>query len=252
MLEMTEPRLRALLESNRGVELTWLSLGNLPILESAIEAGAQTIVIDAQHGLWDRHAIEVAAMIAGRTIPLIVRVAENAGLAIGEALDTGAEGVMVPLVETAAEAAEAVAAAHFPPFGRRSGGGIRPVSSGFAAYAAAARRRTVVGVMIETREGLRNVASIAATPGLDFVLIGTGDLGLSLESAAGDESTLDTACDAILAACRAARLPCGIFTLDAGQARRRRAEGYDLVVVASDVLLVNRAFRSAIEEFQVS
>jgi 2-dehydro-3-deoxyglucarate aldolase/4-hydroxy-2-oxoheptanedioate aldolase len=184
--------------------------------------------------------------------PLIVRVAENTALAIGEALDAGAEGVMVPLIETAGEAADAVAAAHFPPFGRRSGGGVRPVSSGFAVYAAAARQRTIVGVMIETREGLVNVAAIAATPGLDFVLIGTGDLALSLESTADDQAMLNNACNDILTACRAAKLPCGIFTLDTEQARRRRAEGYELVVVASDVLLVNQAFRSAIAGFHAS
>ena len=88
-----------------------------------LDAGSVLIIIDLQHGLWDRASLENAiGLIAGKTVPL-VRVAENTPHAIGTALDAGALGVIVPLVETPAEAEAAVAAAKYPPLGRRSGGG---------------------------------------------------------------------------------------------------------------------------------
>src|SRR5262249_40550256 len=135
--------------------------------------------LDQQHGLWERGQLESAIGLIGRTSVPLVRVAENAPLAIGTALDAGALGVIVPLVETAAEAAAAVASAQHPPKGRGSGGGVRRLK-GFKAYAAAAKDRLLVAVMIETRTGVENAAAIAAVPGVDLVLIGSGDLALSL------------------------------------------------------------------------
>lgn len=161
----------------------WMSIGSATIIELAGAAGADAIVIDVQHGLWNRTNLEAAVGAVAPAASALVRVAENTALAIGQALDTGAEGVIVPLIEDGAAAAQAVAAARFPPQGHRSGGGVRPLASGFMDYCAIANERTVVGVMIETVRGVENASAIARTPGVDFVLIGTGDLALSLGAA---------------------------------------------------------------------
>ena len=80
---------------------------------------------------------------------MLVRLADLQPASIAEALDAGAEGVLAPLVETAEQARALAAAAHYPPKGVRSGGGVRP-GRDFAAYVARARTQTIVGAMIET------------------------------------------------------------------------------------------------------
>jgi len=241
--------LRERLAEGAALGVIWLSLGAPALAELAAQAGADALVLDLQHGLWDRAGLEAAVGLAAPRCPVLVRVAENSARAIGEALDAGAEGVLVPLVETPEEAAAAVAAARYPPEGRRSGGGVRPLAAGFGPYVAHARARTLVGVMIETRAGVADAAGIAAVPGLDLVFLGTGDLMLSHADEPDPAGATEAACARVLAACRAAGLPCGAFTPDAAAAVARRAEGHALTVVASDLPEIMGAFAGAARRF---
>lgn len=219
----------------------WLSLGAVPLAEIAAEQRPDAVVLDGQHGLWDVVSTHAAlAAIAPHATPL-VRVAANTGHAIGSALDAGAQGVIVPLIDDAAQAAAAVAAARFPPHGNRSGGGFRPLRD-FPGYIAACATDTLVALMIETRAGLDNVAAIAAVPGIDMLFVGPGDLGLAL----GDPAALEPAIAAILAASQAAGMQCGIFTGDAETARRRIAQGFVFVVAAEDLGLNRRGIAAAL------
>jgi 2-keto-3-deoxy-L-rhamnonate aldolase RhmA len=223
----------------------WMSMGSTTLVELAGAAQADAVIIDMQHGLWDRASLEQAAGAVAEGTPALVRVAENSPIAIGQALDTGAEGVIVPLIESAEEAALAVAAARFPPQGRRSGGGVRPLAGGFLDYCATANERTVVGVMIETSRGVDNAGEITRTPGVDFVLIGTGDLALSL--GAGDN---EKACRVVLQACRDAKIACAIYTHNAEQAAARANEGYAMVIAANDISIVTQGFTEAMRRFR--
>lgn len=248
MFDPTRPSLRSRLAQKAPLGAFWISLGSASVIEIAARAKPDAIVIDAQHGLFDRQSIEHAVGAASRHVPVLVRTAENSPIAIGQALDAGAEGVIVPLIETDQQAADAVAAGRFPPHGHRSAGGVRPLAHDFASYCAQANAHTVVGVMIETERGVRNAVAVAGTPGIDFVLIGTGDLAMSLGVAPGDPRH-EQACRGVLEACRAARLPCAIFTGDADAAIARRRQGYNLVVVANDIDIVARGFSSALTRF---
>jgi 2-dehydro-3-deoxyglucarate aldolase/4-hydroxy-2-oxoheptanedioate aldolase len=226
----------------------WLALGSAALAEASARAKPDAIVIDMQHGLWTRRELEAAIGVAPADLPVLVRVAELSAMAIGEALDAGAEGVIVPLVETAKQAARAVRLAHYPPRGKRSGGGVRPLAD-FVDYVESARHDTVVIVMIETARGLANAARIARTPGVDMVFIGTGDLSLSLGAFPGSGHLVDSACAEIHQACRAAWTPCGIFTGTVEAARRRREQGYRMVVTANDIDLVQSGFARATARF---
>jgi 2-keto-3-deoxy-L-rhamnonate aldolase RhmA len=237
--------LKASLRDPSGVGVFWFATGVPTLVDIALTAGPQAVVVDLQHGLWDRRTLEQVIGDIGNRVPLIARLSTGSATMIGEALDAGAEGVLIPLVESAAQAAACVEAAHYPPHGCRSGGGIRPVINGFAPYVAASRSRTTVGVMIETAEGLAQVEAIAATPGLDFVFIGTTDLALSLDCFPNIDARHAEACRRILRACQAADVPCGLFTTSPEEAARRIAEGYRLVVVANDIALLSAGFRNA-------
>jgi len=244
--------LRARLARGSPIGAFWMSTGSTAVMEIAAEAAPDAIVIDAQHGLYDRVGLEHAVGLAARRVPVLVRTANASAIAISQALDTGAEGVLVPLIETDEQAAAAVAAARFPPHGSRSGGGVRPLTHDFARYYAAANDRTVVGLMIETQRGVRNAGAIAHTKGIDFVFIGTGDLAVSLGGFPNVGARHEEACQAVLAACRGANVPCGIFTMSAEAAAQRRAEGFAFVTVADDIGVTARGFKAAITKFQGS
>jgi 2-dehydro-3-deoxyglucarate aldolase/4-hydroxy-2-oxoheptanedioate aldolase len=142
------------------------------------------------------------------------------------------------MISNAAECASAVAAAHYPPLGRRSGGGARP-GADFAAYRTAMAEHMLVAVMIETAAGVEAAAAIAAVPRLGMIFVGPNDLSLALGEAQGS-AAFEAALARVLAAGRAASVPVGIYTGNADQAAARAAQGYQFVVVASDVQL-NRA-----------
>jgi 2-keto-3-deoxy-L-rhamnonate aldolase RhmA len=249
MFESGSSHLRKRLAEGPAIGAFWLTLGSVALCEIAARAKPDAIVIDMQHGLWDRSSMEAAIGAIPSSIPALVRVAENGVHCIGQALDAGAEGVLVPLVESAAEAYAAVAATRYPPSGRRSGGGVRPLAN-FADYVEAANRDIVLCVMIETAEGVRNAKEIAATPGVDLIFIGTGDLALSLGTFPIADPRHDQACATIHDACHAANIPCGVFSSSPAAAIGRRAQGYQMVVTANDIDLVADGFHQAMSMFR--
>src|SRR5256885_8812564 len=110
----------------------------------------------------------------------VVGVPGNAPATIMKALDLGAYGIIVPLINGAEDAAKAVAACRYPPVGMRSSGPVRAVHYGGADYLAQANGEIVVMAMIETKEGLANLDAICATPGPDAVYIRPADLSFAL------------------------------------------------------------------------
>jgi len=110
--------------------------------------------------------------------PAFVRVPGHEFGLIGQALDTGASGVIVPCVDTPRQAREAVNAAKFPPLGKRSYGARRPIDFRGRGYAETANRDIMLIVQIESPEAIENVDAIAATPGVDALFLGPDDLML--------------------------------------------------------------------------
>lgn len=235
---------KARLATGDSLGCLWLTLGSPSLAEIAAEAKPDAIVLDCQHGLWDRRTLEMAIGLVRHRVSVMVRTADASDSAIGTALDAGAEGVIVPLIEHAETARSVVDAAHYPPRGRRSGGGIRPLAD-LAGYLDWVRENTFVAAMIETATGLENAAAIAATPGLDMVFIGTGDLALSLGAMGDNAEALPRAMKAIKDACDAAGTPSGSFSAGREQAEARKSEGFRLVVYGDDMTVTRNGFRDA-------
>lgn len=252
MFDTNHRSLRERLARREPLGVFWMSTGSVAVIELAANAKPDAIVLDAQHGLWDRLSIEYAVGAASRHAPVLVRTADGSPAAIGQALDAGAEGVVVPLIEDQRQAEAAVSSARFPPKGNRSAGGVRPLSQGFVNYYAQANAGTVVGVMVETERGVQNAPAIAGTPGIDFVLIGSGDLAVSLGTFPKPDTRHEKACRAVLDACNASGVPCAIFTNSVDTAIQRRREGYALVVIASDIDVLTGGFTSAITQFNAA
>ena len=155
----------------------WLSIACVHTAEMMAHAGFDWLVVDLQHGIIDY--TDLAAMlpaISGAPTTPLVRVASNNLPEINKVLDAGAMGVIVPLVNTAEQAAAAVSACLYPPDGTRSFGPTRAAMWGGRGYAQEANGQIACIVMVETQEGLDNLDAIVATPHLGGVYVGPADL----------------------------------------------------------------------------
>ena len=164
------------------------------------------IWIDGQHGQLGYQDV-LAHVRACNLIqkPAIVRVPGHDSGAIGLALDTGADGVIVPVVDNAEQAAQAVKAAKFPPIGGRSYGGRRPIDLRGRLYSDTANEDTLLLVQIESPEAIKNAERIAALPGVDALFLGPDDIslrrGLGMNTPRSKE-TLGDDMEAVVTACR--------------------------------------------------
>jgi 4-hydroxy-2-oxoheptanedioate aldolase len=192
------------------------------------------IGLDAQHGFYDDRSVRDALhVITG--VDVLVRVRALDAGEIGRALDAGARGVVVPMIESTEAAARAAAAVRYPPVGSRSWGPFAPYWGRAEVGVEEANRQVVCGVMVETRLGLDNVEEIAATPGVDMVFVGPYDLALSLgialdELIAGDTGELP----AIVSACRANDVIPGVYAGSPARARQLAGMGFEVLAARTD------------------
>ena len=234
-------QLRAILAERRPALGLWASIPSPLTAEAAAAAGADYVVVDQQHGAVgpDGLMAMLQGISAGGAAPL-VRAGRNDPWLIGHALDLGALGVIVPMVDDAAQAARAVAACRYAPEGERSYGPVRPPASAAAPLCL---------VMVETRAGLENVEAIARTPGLDGIYLGPSDLALSL----GLQPTLRLEHPPVLEAIEHVRATCeregvltGLHCLVAEDAARYADRGFALITAAGDLLYLRDALARAL------
>ena len=236
------PYVNPLLARWRAGETTfglWATTANAALGEYAASTGVDWILWDMQHGLVaDSDLAGLFRTVLGRPVVPLVRVGANDPLLIGRALDAGAAGVVVPLVNTPQEAMAAAQACHFPPDGVRSFGPNR-VTLVTGTLDPRVIQDIACVVMVETAVGLANVEAIAATPGVDAILVGPSDLALGLGLAYDDRGKPhQRAVRRILEACRTHGVAAGIV-LGSGEAARRHADmGFQFMNVASDLGLV--------------
>jgi 4-hydroxy-2-oxoheptanedioate aldolase len=202
--------------------------------------GYDYVGIDTQHSpLSEAQAAVLVRRLVNAPYAAIVRVSKNDHAFIGRLLDAGADGIIVPMVSTAADAAAAVSACRYPPEGLRSFG---PYRSDLGYDLPALQERVSCFVMIETSEGLANVRDICAVPGLAGVYIGPGDLsiGLGLDAMlAFSTDQLQEPVRAIKAACAEFGLIMGSHSLNATDARRWVGRGAQLVSLGADSVMLS-------------
>lgn len=224
----------------------WSVIDSPVSTEWLAHVGWDYVALDLQHGLigYDGmvrglQAIDSAAGPAG-----VVRVEANDPTYIGKALDAGARMVIVPLVDSAEDAARAVSAARYPPAGIRSYGPMRSQLR-VGPVPAESNRDTAVVAMIETPDGLANVEAICAVAGLDGVYVGPSDLRLAVGGASTTDVSVDDAFEAALVrvqkAAAAAGIAAGIHTAAGDDAARRLAQGYTFATVSSDLTHMRNA-----------
>jgi 2-keto-3-deoxy-L-rhamnonate aldolase RhmA len=212
--------------------------------------GADFALFDMEHtGLGYETFKHLVAGCRGLGVAPLVRVPASEYHFIARALDMGAHGVMVPMVESRAQAERIVAAAHYPPHGRR-GAAFGVAHDDFLAGSPAekmraARERTLVIVQIETEHGLANLDEIAATPGVDVIWLGHFDLTNFLGIPGQfDHSDYLAAVRRIVAAARANNKPAGFMVADAEWARAYWDHGFHMIAYALDHMLFQNALQA--------
>ena len=231
----------------------WISCDSVYVAEMMARAGFDWLCIDMQHGLLDYNDVRamLPAISTTDTMPF-VRVPWNEPHIIMKALDAGAYGVIVPLVNSREEAEKAVWSVRYPPDGGRSFGPIRAGMYAGRGYVNHANDEIAVIAMIETAEALDNLDEICSTPGLDAVYIGPSDLAYAIGlQAAGDNSDpkhVETV-NHIYATARKHGCHVGIHTGSLEYTKRYLEQGFDLVMLGSDTAfmgrLANQELRSA-------
>jgi 2-keto-3-deoxy-L-rhamnonate aldolase RhmA/transcriptional regulator with XRE-family HTH domain len=209
------------------------------------DAGADFVLIDLEHTGWGiPQVLPLLATARSETISPIVRVPGSARHQVSAVLDAGAEGVVVPMVADAAEAARVVEAARFArPEGRRGFGLVYPdqVANGVPEAIAAADAETMVILFIETMQGLENVEEIAATPGVDVLWVGEYDLSLSMGIPGEiDDPRIKDAEKRVVAACEQAGISAGILCASVEAARAMRELGFRMIALGTDINLYSR------------
>ena len=207
-------------------------------------AGVESISLDMQHGAIESADVLalVQAIRAGGATPL-ARLAWNRPELIMKALDYGIEGLICPMINSAAEAAAFVRAAKYPPVGNRSFGPFRASMVYDGDYFAGANAATLCFAMIETAGAVEELEEIAATPGLDGLYIGPWDLSLSLgrpeQGNFGDAELLAVFDRVQEVAARHGQFT-GVFTVRPEDARAMEARGFDLVTWGTEELMFQR------------
>jgi 4-hydroxy-2-oxoheptanedioate aldolase len=231
------------LRTGRGLVGYWVGSDNAAMTERIARIGYDYVCLDAQHGLLDASgclrglfAIDAAAP-AGGTVG-VVRVSVNRPEEIGRALDAGAAAVIVPLVNSAAEAVAAARACRYPPAGVRSYGPVRS-SLRTGPDPDVADQTVACVVMIETLAGLNHVEEIAAAPGVDALYVGPSDLSLALGSKRPADGwttpEFAAALRRVRAAAAAAGRGCGMHTTSGQAAAEALAAGFTFVSVSDDL-----------------
>ncbi len=205
----------------RGLWLTFLSPFGLEV--AATGGGAEWIAIDIQHG--DLDLTDVAPLARVSPVPVLVRLGSHDEAQLAQVLDAGVDGVIVPAVESAAQAEQLVQAACFPPRGRRSKGLARDSLLG-------PRDQPLLLTMVETRAGLDHLDDILGVDGVDGIFIGPYDLSLSLGQASVLEGAVVSAIESVVERTRRRDRIIGIFA--ANRELTELLPAVDLLVVDTD------------------
>lgn len=228
----------------------WLQLPGSASAELVGSVGFGFVCVDQQHGLiGDDAVLPMLQALAATGTPALVRVAHNEPAAIGRALDRGAAGVIVPLVDSAEQTRAAVAACRYPPDGGRSYGPTR-VGWRDRRGGGAARPEPVCVVMIETVTAVAALPEILAVPGLGGIFVGPSDLALSAGlpvTAQDGDPRFDALVDTVFGACGAAGIPVGIYCASAGHAQRFRARGATFTALLSEAAMLRAAAAAHLE-----
>jgi 2-keto-3-deoxy-L-rhamnonate aldolase RhmA len=241
-------KLKALLAAGQPALGTWVTLTDPYSVELLADAGYDWLLIDTEHIPIGRDALRgiLVAMKGSASVP-VVRLASNRLDHFQTALDLGAQGVVVPMVSSRAEAEKAVSHCRYPPLGVR---GFAPVRASryfqdLEEYAQSANKEILLIVQIETPQAAANIDEILTTPSVDGIFIGPSDLASFLNLATQTaHPDVVRAVEQIMARARAHSMPFGLPTWNPDEYWRYVELGGQLLTLGSDLHYLSTGLRS--------
>ncbi len=228
---------------------SWVTIPHTDITEMLSLAGFDWLLIDLEHAPIDIFQLEILlSAVKGEVTPL-VRVPDNNPVYVKRVLDTGAAGVMVPLVDSREKAELAVKSAHYPPRGIRGVGPRRAARFGLEGekYFEKAKEVIVV-VQIETKRAVENIEEVLSTDGVTAFFIGPNDLSFSLGYRSWKEPKVKDAIRKVAKAGRELGVPGGMYCLDTEALRFALDNGFQLIALGSDYRFLMRGALRALED----
>ena len=233
----------------------WCSLPYPLVAETLGREGFAAVTIEGQHGLWDVASMltGIAAVRQGGAAP-VVRVPVGDFALASRVLDFGAEGLIAPMINTAADARAFAASAKYPPVGERSWGPHRATAlAGLAdqsVYLREANDHVITLAMIETRMALQNLEAIVETPGIDGLFLGPSDLSIALSDGKSLDPTskeVDREIDRMVGAAVKAGKIAGVFCHTAERAAALAQRGVRFLAVTSDIAMLRAGIAAALK-----
>jgi 4-hydroxy-2-oxoheptanedioate aldolase len=224
---------------------TWLSLGSITAARFLARLGWAWLTVDIEHSLvgWET-ATHLFASIADAGCVALARVPSNRHENIKRVLDNGAHGIVVPMVNSRAEAEAAVSACLYPPRGTRSvGGSAHALNFGTNApdYYAHANDELLVVLQCEHIKAVEDADSIFSVPGIDAIFVGPNDLAASMRSKDGKPPSGEATAQAmkhVLATCRKHKVAAGVHCASPEEARHRIEEGWQFLAIGSELKMM--------------
>jgi 4-hydroxy-2-oxoheptanedioate aldolase len=225
---------------------TWLSLGDMHVTRVLARSGFDWLTLDMEHAPIDwAQAATIFALVADAGCVPLVRVPEGDHYCIKRALDAGAWGIVVPMVNTVEQAKIAIAAAKYPPVGNRSvGGGMHAIN--FAAeareYYERANDEILVVLQTESPEGVANAEAIYQLPGCDAIFVGPVDLRFNMRTPHGCKPTdeeHEAMVQRVIQTGKKTGTPTGIHAMSPENALKRASQGMQFLAVGSDLQMLN-------------
>lgn len=218
---------------------TWISSSSVVALDILKDMGFEWFMIDTEHAQVNPETLAALIAVLGETgPPALVRVGNIDQYLIKQALDSGAKGILVPLVSTEAQARAVVSYAKYPPDGVRGAAAAAASRYGkeLGSYLRTANTETLVGVQIETAEAMDNLEAIASVEGVDLLFVGPQDLTLSL-GLMDDRANpkLRDAMRTVVETCRRHGKISGTLVIDPEEKRVAVELGFGFISLAADI-----------------
>jgi 4-hydroxy-2-oxoheptanedioate aldolase len=233
----------------------WLGLADAYAAQISATAGFDWLLIDGEHAPNDLRSIlaQLTIVEASQSLP-VVRLPDSDAVKIKQALDVGAQSLLIPMVETAEQAAMLVRATRYPPDGFRGVGSALARASRFAAipdYLATANHEICLILQIETLAGLDALESILAVEGVDGVFVGPSDLAADMGhlGMAQHPDVRKAVLDALRRIRTSGKAP-GVLTTDPEFIEACRAAGATFLGVGIDVTIFAAAMRRLASEMK--
>ncbi len=236
---------------NRGELLigTIITLPSPEIAEIYSKSGFDWLFIDLEHSVLNLKDAQIILQAASPQTPCLVRVPNIDEVWIKKALDIGSSGIIVPQVKTAEEAQKVISLCKYPPDGLRSVGIARAHRYGesFLEYVAAANEDTAVIVQIEHIDAVKNIEDILKVAGIDGLFIGPYDLSASMgKIGLTDDPEVQDAIVQVKKRAEQVKIPLGIFSATIEAAIPYIQDGYKLLAVGIDTMLISHTAKNII------